>query len=118
MAKILVVSCENVRDKSCVACLKCFKAVELGAGEYGQHEEGAQIVAISGCGGCPGLVMPKVALVMDCADGLGREIDTIHLGTCMKAACNTGGCRLDLEKTAEMLRNKYGVKVIIGTHNY
>lgn len=118
VAKILVISCAKTRDVNCIGCLKCFKASKEGAGEYAQHEDGAEIVAISGCGGCPGLVMPKTTLLMEIADYMEVDIDAVHLGTCMVAASKTGGCTLDLEKTAELIRNKFGKKVIIGTHNY
>jgi len=47
--------------------------------------------------------MPKVDLVMDQADYLERNIDAIHLGTCMVKARKTAACPIDLEKVKEVL---------------
>lgn len=118
MSNILIISCANTRDTNCIACLKCFKATERKDGEFSQHEDEVKIVGITGCGGCPGLIMPKLTLVMEQADYMDRDIDAIHLGTCMVTACNTAGCSIDLEKTAELIHKKFGKKVIIGTHKY
>ena len=117
MSNILIINCSKIRDASCVACLKCFKASELKEGEFAKYDD-VHIVAMCGCGDCPGLVMPKVGLVMEQADYMEREIDAIHLGTCMVKANKTAGCHIDMEKIKEMLSNKYGIPVIVGTHNY
>ncbi|MCG8403330.1 MAG: CGGC domain-containing protein [Firmicutes bacterium] len=117
MSNILIVNCSKIRDVNCVACLKCFKASELKEGEFANYDD-VHIVAMSGCGDCPGLVMPKVGLVMEQADYMERQIDAIHLGTCMVKANKTAACPIDTEKIKEMLSNKYGIPVVVGTHNY
>lgn len=117
MANILIVTCAKIRDINCVACLKCFKASDLKEGEFANYDN-IKIVAMCGCGDCPGLIMPKVGLVMEQADYLERDIDAIHLGTCIVKASKTAACPIDLEKVKEMLSSKYGVPVVIGTHNY
>lgn len=117
MANIMIVTCAKIRDINCVACLKCFKAADLKEGEFANYDE-VKIVAMSGCGDCPGLVMPKVGLVMEMADYLERDVDAIHFGTCMVKANKTAACPIDLEKVKEMLSSKYGVPVVVGTHNY
>jgi len=117
MANILIVTCAKIRDINCVACLKCFKAADLKQGEFANYDE-VKITAMCGCGDCPGLVMPKVGLVMEQADYLERDIDAIHLGTCLVKANKTAACPINLEKVREMLSSKYGVPVVVGTHNY
>lgn len=117
MANILIVSCAKIRDVSCVACLKCFKAAQLKEGEFAKYDS-AQIVGISGCGDCPGLVMPKVSLVMDMADYLLQDVDAIHIGTCMVNAKNTAACPIDLDGIKAKLEGKFGKPVVIGTHKY
>ena len=52
MANILIVSCTKIRDVSCIACLKCFKAASLKEGEFAKYDS-VQIVGLSGCGDCP-----------------------------------------------------------------
>ena len=41
------------------------------------------------CGDCPGLLVPRVKLLSEVADNLGRPLDAIHLGTCVKLAMET-----------------------------
>lgn len=117
MAKILIVTCAKIRDINCVACLKCFKAAELKEGEFAKYDD-VQITAMCGCGDCPGLVMPKLTLVLEQADYLERDIDAIHFGTCMVKASKTAACPIDLDKIAEMIKSKMGKPVVIGSHNY
>lgn len=117
MANILIVSCNKIRDISCIACLKCFKAAGLKDGEFAKYDS-VQIMGLSGCGDCPGLVMPKVGLVMEMADYMLQDIDAIHIGTCVVRAINTAACPIDLDSIKAKLEGKFGKPVIIGTHNY
>jgi len=117
MANILIISCSKIRDISCVACMKCFKAAGRKEGEFAKYDS-VQIVGLSGCGDCPGLVMPKVGLVMEMADYLLQDIDAIHIGTCVVRARNTAACPIDLDGIKAKLEGKFGKLVIIGTHNY
>ncbi len=118
MTKVLIVTCAKIRDVNCVACLKCFKASEKKEGEFAKYDDEVRITAMCGCGDCPGLVMPKLTLVMEQADYMDRDIDAIHLGTCMVKASTTAACPINLEKIAETIKNKFGKPVTIGTHNY
>ena len=117
MAKIAVLYCKRIKDYSCIACAKCFKGMAEKNGEFGQHDE-IELVAMTDCGDCPGLVIPKVKLLNDIAGTLGRSIDTIHLGTCMKLAMETAACPIDFEELKLNLEKKFGVKVVLGTHTY
>ena len=117
MANVLIVSCTKIRDVSCIACLKCFKAAGLKEGEFAKYDS-VQIVGLSGCGDCPGLVMPKVSLVMEMADYLMRDIDAIHIGTCVVKAKTTAACPIDLDGIKAKLEGKFGKPVVVGTHNY
>lgn len=117
MTRIAIFQCAKIKDTSCVACLKCFKAAEKREGEFSRYDS-VSIAAMCGCGDCPGLVMPKAQLAMEMADYLDCEIDAIHLGTCMVKAKKTAACPIDHETLKEMLQTKFGKPVIIGTHNY
>lgn len=117
MAKIAVLYCKKVKDYSCIACAKCYKAIDKGDGEYGQHEK-IELCAMTDCGDCPGLVVPRIKLLKEISKNLDREIEVIHFGTCMKLAMETAACPIEFDDIKPLLEDKFGVKVILGTHNY
>jgi predicted metal-binding protein len=116
MAKIAVLYCKRIKDHSCIGCAKCYKAMKEKSGEYARHDE-IELVAMTDCGDCPGLVVPRVKLLTWMAKGMGRDLEVIHLGTCMKLAMETAGCPIDFDDIQIMLEKKFGVKVILGTHS-
>ena len=117
MAKIAVLYCKKVKDHSCIACAKCYKAMAEKNGEYARHDE-IEIVAMTDCGDCPGLVVPRVKLITEIAKNLGREIETLHLGTSDKLAMETSKCPIDFYHLKPNLENKFGIEVVLGTHAY
>ncbi len=118
MARIAIVSCQKIKDASCIGCIKCFKAMDLREGEFSRYADDIDLVAMSDCGDCPGLVMPKLSLVKDVTDHYGRDFDTVHIGTCIVKAVQTAACPINLEKLAGMIENVMGKQVVIGTHTY
>ena len=96
MAKIAILYCKKIQDHSCIACMKCHKGMAEKNGEFGSHDE-IELVAMTDCGDCPGLTVPRVKLLTGMAEGLGRPIETIHLGTCMKLAMETAECPIDFD---------------------
>lgn len=118
MAKIAIVGCKRIQDQLCIACEKCLKAISVKDGEFARYEDDIELVALGNCGDCPGLIMPKLTLMNEIADSLGRSYDTIHLGTCVVKAKKTGQCPLDFEKIAQLVRDNWGKEVVVGTHNY
>ncbi len=117
MAKIAVLYCKRIQDYSCIACAKCHKAMANKDGEYGRHDE-IELVAMTDCGDCPGLVVPRVKLLKEVSKNLDREIEVVHLGTCVKLAMETAHCPIDYDELKPLLEKKFGVEVILGTHNY
>ena len=117
MAKIAVLYCKKVKDHSCIACAKCYKGMAEKNGESGRHDE-IELVAMTDCGDCPGLVVPRVKLISETAKNLGREIETLHLGTCVKLAMENANCPIDFDHLKPVLENKFGVEVVLGTHAY
>ena len=115
MARIGIISCANIKDRHCIACLKCFKAMRERLGEFAQHDD-IEVVFMADCGGCPGLTIPKMVLVEEQAKGLERDFDTIHIGACVVKAAQLSGCPIDLEDLKKKLEGKFGKKVIVGTH--
>ena len=117
MARIAILYCKRIKDQSCIACAKCFKGMAERNGEFARHDE-VDLVAMTDCGDCPGLVVPRVKLLSEVTKQLGREIEVLHFGTCVKLACDTAECPLDLDALIPTLESRFGVKVVVGTHSY
>ncbi len=117
MAKIAVLYCKKVQDHSCIACAKCHKAMAEGNGEYGRHDD-IELVAMTDCGDCPGLMVPRVKLLKEVSAGLERPIEVLHLGTCVKLAMETAACPIDYDAMKATLESKFGIEVVLGTHSY
>ena len=117
MARIAILYCKRIKDHSCIACAKCFKAIHEKNAELGRHTD-IDLVAMTDCGDCPGLIVPRVKLLCDTAKELGRPIEVLHLGTCMKSAMATSACPLDYDDLKADLESKFGLEVVLGTHSY
>lgn len=117
MARIAILYCKRVKDHSCVACAKCYKAIAEKNGAFARFDE-IELVGMTDCGDCPGLTVPKVKLLNEVARGLERPFDTVYLGTCVKLAMETAECPIDFDNLSVILKSKFGVETILGTHNY
>ena len=117
MAKIAILYCKRIKDHSCIACAKCHKGMAEKNAEFARHDD-IELVAMTDCGDCPGLVVPRVKLLSELTKNLGREIDTLHLGTCMKLAMESADCPIDFDDLSAVLKSKFGVEVVLGTHAY
>ena len=117
MAKVAILYCKRIKDRSCIACAKCYKGMAERNGEFARHDE-IELVAMTDCGDCPGLAVPKVKLLKAVVGGLDRDFDTLHLGTCMKLAMETAQCPIDWDDLEITLKSKFGIDVVLGTHTY
>jgi len=117
MARIAILYCKRVQDHSCIACAKCYKGMAERNGEFARHDE-IELVAMTDCGDCPGLAVPRVKLLNEITRNLDRPIDVIHLGTCVKLAMETADCPIDYDELKLTLENRFGVEVVLGTHSY
>ena len=117
MPRIAILHCKKIKDHSCIACAKCHKGIKEKSGEFARYEN-IDLVAMTDCGDCPGLVVPRVKLLSEITKNLDRQIEVLHLGTCMKLAMETAGCPIDFDDLKTIVENKFGVKVVLGTHNY
>lgn len=117
MSKIAILYCKRVKDHSCIACAKCYKGMAEKNGEFAQYED-IELVAMTDCGDCPGLVFPRVKLLSEITNNLNRSIDKLHLGTCIKLAMETAACPIDFDDLKVTLENKFGIDVVLGTHAY
>jgi predicted metal-binding protein len=117
MARIAVLYCKRIKDHSCIACAKCYKGMKEKNGEFAQHDE-IDLVAMTDCGDCPGLTVPRVKLLSEVVKNLDRKIDVLHLGTCVKMAMETAQCPIDFDALKPTIEKKFGCKVVLGTHSY
>jgi predicted metal-binding protein len=117
MPRIAILYCKRIKDHSCIACAKCFKGIAEKNAEFGRYDD-IDLVAMTDCGDCPGLVGPRVTLLNEVLADLERPIDVIYLGTCMKSAMETSECPIDYDELKLTLEKRFGVEVILGTHSY
>jgi len=118
MAKrIGIIYCERIQDVSCVGCAKCYKAVNENTWAF-EGQDDVRVVFKTGCGDCPGLVVPKVDLQMTLLQAFDVEVDEIYFGTCVKKATALMNCPMNVEGVTKVLQDKFGVPVHMGTHEY
>jgi predicted metal-binding protein len=86
-------------------------------GEFARHDD-INLVAMTDCGDCPGLTVPRVKLLSAITAELGRPIDVLHFGTCVKLAMETAQCPIDFDDMRATLEKKFGCEVVLGTHSY
>lgn len=117
MPRIAILYCKRIKDHSCIGCAKCYKGIHERNGEFGRHDD-IELVAMTDCGDCPGLAVPRVKLLNEITKNVGRDIETLHLGTCVKLAMETAECPIDFDDLKVTLEKKFGVDVVLGTHSY
>lgn len=77
-----------------------------------------ELVALTDCGDCPGLVAPRVKLLAEVTKNLGRPFDAVHLGTCVKLAMETAACPINVGELQVVMQARFGVPLRLGTHTY
>jgi predicted metal-binding protein len=113
MEKVAVIGCGAYMDSGygCPGEWRCLKAAALGEGHF---ENPAQVVSFVKCE-CPGRPLaPNMGMAMKLSE---IKPDRIHLSSCMvnaKPDCPY----MSPEEIAQILENKTGVKVVLGTHEY
>jgi len=117
MTRIAILYCKRIKDHSCIACVKCHKGIHEKSAEFARYED-IDLVAMTDCGDCPGLVVPRVKLLTELAGGQGRQIEVLHLGTCIANAMSTAECPIDYGDLKITLEKKFGLEVVLGTHAY
>jgi predicted metal-binding protein len=95
----------------CAGEWRCLKAAALGEGNF---DEPSQVIAFVKCE-CPGrALISNTGVAMKMSE---MKPDKLYLSSCLvnaKPACPYS----NVEEMAEMLENKTGIKVILGTHDY
>lgn len=113
MEKITIVGCGAYMDTGygCPGEWRCLKAAALGEGNF---EDPSSVVAFVKCQ-CPGrTLVPNTGMAIKLSE---IKPDKIYLSSCLVNARPDCPYSTAQEK-AEMLENKTGVKVFMGTHDY
>ncbi len=97
---------------------KCYKAIGKKNGEFGRYEEDINLVSMTDCGDCPGLLIPRIKLVSEITNNIGQKIDVVHLGTCVKLAKETAKCPINFHEVQKHIQGKFRVDTVLGTHSY
>ncbi len=113
MKKIAVIGCGAYMDSGygCPGEWRCLKAAALGEGKI---ESPSSVTAFVKCE-CPGrALVPTVGMAMKMAE---IKPDEIHLSSCLVNA--KPGCPYsNAEEMAKIIKDKTGIQVILGTHEY
>ena len=118
MAKnIGIIYCEKIQDRSCVGCAKCYKAVNNREFAF-EGEQDVRVVFKTGCGDCPGLVLPKLQLQMAVLEKLGESVDEMYFGTCVKKGTAIMNCPMNIDAIKVKMEEMFRVPVQVGTHDY
>ena len=113
MEKVVVVGCGAYMDSGygCPGEWRCLKAASLGEGKF---EKPSSVVGFVKCE-CPGrALVPTVGMTMKLSE---IKPDVIYLSSCLvnvKPGCPYSNA----EEMAQILEDKTGIKVVMGTHDY
>lgn len=113
MKKAIVIGCGSYMDAGygCPGEWRCLKAAGLGEGKF---DEPYHVVGFVKCE-CPGrTIVPNTGMAMKLSE---IKPDAIYLSSCM-ANAKPDCPYTTAEEKAEMLQNKFGIPVTLGTHDY
>ena len=105
--KIGIIICDRYRSCAGGKCFKSMKAREGAFSIYGKDED-VEIVGYTSCGGCPGGNIEYTPEEM-----VKNGVDVIHLATGMVVGYPP--CK-NINHFKKFIPEKYGVKVVVGTH--
>ncbi|HDZ90005.1 MAG: CGGC domain-containing protein [Deltaproteobacteria bacterium] len=113
MKTVAVIGCGAYMDSGygCPGEWRCLKAAALGEGRF---DEPSQVMAFVKCE-CPGrTIVPNLGMAMRLSE---IKPDLIYLSSCLANA--QPGCPYGTaEEFSRILREKTGIEVVSGTHDY
>ena len=113
MKKVMVVGCGAYMDSGygCPGEWRCLKAAALGDGKF---DEPVQVIGIVKCQ-CPGRSLaPNVGMAIKLSE---IKPDQVYFSSCLANA--KPGCPYsNADEMAAVIKNKTGLEVIPGTHDY
>ncbi len=114
MEKILIFGCKNTMDDICIGCSRCMVGFNKKDGEFSRYDnKDAELIAILGCGGCPGMgTVPRLAQ-LGLWNSKMQEIPTkVHVAPCVTKHCPYA------ETIVNKIKKVTAVEVIEGAHPY
>lgn len=100
-------------DTACVGCSRCMVGFNRKVGEFERYDEEDELVAILGCGGCPGCsIVQRMVQVKLWNVPMGEVPTKVHIAPCIALHCPYK------ETLIKKIKAKAGVEVIIGTHPF
>jgi predicted metal-binding protein len=113
MQKVALVGCGSYMDSGygCPGEWRCLKAASLGEGAF---TEPVQVISFVKCQ-CPGRsVATNIGMAVKLSE---IKPEAIYLSSCMAKA--KPGCPYNsAEEVAQIIQDKTGIPVILGTHEY
>jgi predicted metal-binding protein len=113
MKKVMVIGCGAYMDSGygCPGEWRCLKAAALGEGEF---DEPAQVISFVKCE-CPGRSLAaNASMAIKLSE---MKPDAVYLSSCLanaKPDCPYGTA----DQFAQIIQNKTGLAVTLGTHEY
>jgi len=113
MKKVAVIGCGAYMDSGygCPGEWRCLKAAVLGEGTF---DEPSHVTAFVKCE-CPGrTIVPNLSMAIKLSE---IKPDLVYLSSCLanaKPGCPYGTA----EEFSQILEDKIGIKVVLGTHDY
>jgi len=114
MEKVLIVGCKNTMDDVCIGCSRCMVGFNRKEGEFERYrEEGAELMGLLGCGGCPGAsIVMRLAQMKLWNAPMSENPTKIHVAPCLAMHCPYK------DVIIQKIKAKAGVEVVEGTHPY
>jgi len=113
MKKVMIVGCGTYMDSGygCPGEWRCLKAASLGEGKFNGE---ASVIAFVKCE-CPGrTTLPNLGMAIKLSE---MKPEAIYLSSCLVNAipkCPYSSA----EELAKLLEERFGVPVVLGTHEY
>lgn len=111
MTKIGILNCSNAaREFGCCSCL-CFKELAAQSGKFSVYEDGAILLGMVSCAGCPTAIAPEK--IMKSVKPLAMlGIEKLHLSSCMTSFCPF------ISKYEKVIKEHFpNLEIVYGTHD-
>ncbi|SDL11062.1 Predicted metal-binding protein [Maridesulfovibrio ferrireducens] len=111
--KIVIIGCTTAMDTMCIGCSRCMVAFNRRKGEFERYDESAELTAIIGCGGCPGVgVVTRMAHLKLWNTALDEVPTIVHIAPCITNYCPHKDILI------AKIKAKAGCEVVEGTHHF
>ena len=111
--KIVIIGCTKTMDNICIGCSRCMVGFNRRKGEFERYGDFAELTAILGCGGCPGVgIVPRMAQLKLWNSQMDEVPNKVHIAPCITMYCP------NKDMLIQNIKAKSGCGVIEGTHPF